>query len=161
MGFFSKRQATAHGQRQQQSVPSFNDAWFERWWDAITMDSGVSPDDPQNRIQLIAFTHKLLDDSAEGYFSQLNDAAARRQYQSLVADPSITIGEKVGFLAQWNPQVPALLNEKFVSFKNLLTKSGQQHGRLRFFPSECCGEPLEIDPQTADRICSACGRRSV
>lgn len=159
MGLFSKRETSA-SHRQQQSAHQFNDPWFERWWDTIITDSGVSPDDPQNRLQLIVFTHKLLDDSAESYFSQLHDAAARQQYQSLASNPSITIEKKIDFLVGWNPQVPALLNEKFTNFKDLLTKSGQQHGRLRFFPSECCGEPLEIDPQTADRICSACGRRS-
>lgn len=159
MGLFSKRQASEpHGQRQ--TSHPFNDTWVEGWLDAIIADSGVSLDDPQNRLQLIAFTHKLLDDSAKSYFSQLHDAAARQQYQSLASNPSTTIGNKVDFLVRWNPQVPVLLNEKFTNFKDLLTKGGQQNGRLRFFPSECCGEPLEIDLHTADRICPACGRRS-
>ena len=160
MGLFAKRQAPAASRRQQQTSHSFTDAWFERWWDTIMIDGGVAADDLQNRLQLVAFTHKLLDDSAESYFGQLHDTAARQRYRLLVSNPSVTLEEKVGFLIQWNPQIPSLLDEKFVNFKKLLTEAGRRHGRLRFFPSECCGEPLEIDPQTADRVCSSCGRRS-
>jgi hypothetical protein len=162
MGLFSKRQGSVP-----ESMPPgtntshpFNNEWFERWWNTIMTDGHVSPSDPQNRLQLIAFTHKLLDDSAVGYFAQQNDADARRQYQLLSADPSTSLGKKVTFLIQWNPQVLKLLGEKFENYRDLLTRSGRQHGRLRFFPSECCGEPLEIDPETGDRVCSKCRRRT-
>jgi NADH pyrophosphatase NudC (nudix superfamily) len=39
---------------------------------------------------------------------------------------------------------------------DLAVQAGQMYGRMRFFSSQCCGEPTEFDLQDASAYCSRC-----
>lgn len=154
MGIFSRRRDPKPEVGKLASA-TYDDQWFAGYWDDIFRIARV-PDDGQNRMQLVMATLKVLDDQASNWFSQIGDPHAPAQY-GLLLGRSASIGERTAFLLSWNPAIPNLMRQKFETFHGIFVRAGQSHGKFRFFPSPCCGQPIELDLQTGVSACSRCG----
>jgi hypothetical protein len=139
-------------------APTYLDAqWFAGYWDKIINASSVNPADDGNRIELILFTLNLLDSAASDYMSQRGDARAFAAYREAMENPdNCTAEAKVSLIVGWNPQALPLIEQKLDKFSGTLIEAGHRHGHLRFFPSECHGQPRSYPD--GHPICSACKR---
>ncbi len=133
-----------------------NEDWFSRYRDSIIRDSGVRKDDVQNSLQLAAMTLKVIDDTANAWFTGLKDYKAANAYEKTMATRKAH--ERVTFLAEWNSDTTDILEAKLLKFREVFVMAGKKYGRLRFFMSPCCSQPLEINHNDGRRICSQCGR---
>jgi hypothetical protein len=144
-------------QYNQKSNNRLNEDWFSRYWDSILRDSGVRKDDVQNSLQLAAMTLKVIDDTADSWFTGLKDSKAANAYDKATTTNG-RAHERVAFLAEWNSDSTDILEAKLLKFREVFVMAGKKYGRLRFFMSPCCSQPLEINPNDGRRICSHCGR---
>lgn len=132
-----------------------DDAWFDRWFDSILRESGVAPDDGQNRVQLTVFTLGAMDSAAFGFFEQRGDLGTRATYERLCSTGA-SAGARWRFLVEWNPASRDPLAERLDKHHDLLVQGGRTHGRMRFFPSACCGKPTEYSGPELRPFCSEC-----
>jgi hypothetical protein len=103
------------------------------------------------------FTLVLLDWAADNLMSQLHDRRALAAYKTAMQDPvNCTAERKAALIVGWNPQTLRPLEEKLDKFAGILISAGLQHGRLRFFWTECHGEHRSYP--AGRPLCSVCNQ---
>jgi hypothetical protein len=153
MAFFKKKNSTIDVVAE---LPALDASWFDSYFDAILRDARVPPDDGQNRMQLITFIlQQTIDSTIQALLNELR--IAPDEYQRLVrSTPPASPAQRAAFLVSKSPSAAWVLVNQLSKHADLAVQAGQMYGRMRFFSSQCCGEPTEFDLQDASAYCSRC-----
>jgi hypothetical protein len=153
MAFFKKKNSTIDAVAE---LPALDASWFDSYFDAILRDARVPPDDGQNRMQLITFIlQQTIDSTIQALLNELR--IAPDEYQRLVrSTPPASPAQRAAFLVSKSPSAAWVLVNQLSKHADLAVQAGQMYGRMRFFSSQCCGDPTEFDLRDGSAYCSHC-----
>jgi hypothetical protein len=126
--------------------------WFSDFFNSIIAQAGVDPHDDGNHMELILFYNKILGDMATSMMEGTGDHQALIRFRNHpeVGYPHVA----ARLLIEWNGECREIIAAKLRKFFPISVASGKKFGRIRIFPSPCCGEPRMWE--SAVSRCSGC-----
>lgn len=141
-------------------LKELSDEWIGEYNRGILLESGLPADDGQNEFQLHMFAlTMLLDHTARTCLKGMGALSVLDEYNTLSARGA-TPTDRIGFLVAWNPEMHQVLVDKFARNRAVILQGvrGARNGRVRYFRSKCCVEPVEFTLTDGSPYCSSCVR---